>query len=159
MEKIHSRMEACLILGLPISATDTQIKTAFKELSKQYHPDAQPDARLHWQYYDMVEAYRYLMQTPADMVAPKVLGRTKQDVSWVSGRKESDAAYAKWEKENKKRKQEKQKAFKERQEQIRRDREYDEAMKQINAIRTARAIETLLDVATEINKEKDSKGI
>lgn len=150
MEKIHSRMEACLILGLPISATDTQIKTAFKELSKQYHPDAQPDARLHWQYYDMVEAYRYLMQTPADMVAPKVLGRTKQDVSWVSGRKESDAAYAKWEK---------QKAFKERQEQIRRDREYDEAMKQINAIRTARAIETLLDVAKEIKKEKDSKGI
>ena len=99
------------------------------------------------------------MQTPADMVAPKVLGRTKQDVSWVSGRKESDAAYAKWEKENKKRKQEKQKAFKERQEQIRRDREYDEAMKQINAIRTARAIETLLDVAKEIKKEKDSKGI
>ena len=58
-----------------------------------------------------------------------------------------------------KRKQEKQKAFKERQEQIRRDREYDEAMKQINAIRTARAIETLLDVAKEIKKEKDSKGI
>ena len=96
MEKIHSRMEACLILGLPISATDTQIKTAFKELSKQYHPDAQPDVRLHWQYYDMVEAYRYLMQTPADMVAPKVLGRTKQDVSWVSGRKEAEAAEAKW---------------------------------------------------------------
>lgn len=149
MANIHSRMEACQILGLSVSADENQIKYAFKELSKQYHPDAQPDVRLHWQYYDIVEAYNFLMQNTFPVAAPKVLGKTGGDDSWVTKRKESDAAYAKWEKENKKRKQEKQKEFEQRQEQLRRDREYDRAMEQINAIRTARAIEALIDRAKE----------
>lgn len=149
MANIHSRMEACQILGLPVSADENQIKYAFKELSKQYHPDAQPDVRLHWQYYDIVEAYNFLMQNTSPVAAPKVLGKVGGDDSWVTKRKESDAAYTKWEKENKKRKQEKQKEFEQRQEQLRRDREYDRAMEQINAVRTARAIEALIDRAKE----------
>ena len=59
MARIRSKWEACQVLGLPVNATQEQIKHAYKELSKQYHPEAQPDACLHWQYYDIAEAYHF----------------------------------------------------------------------------------------------------
>lgn len=156
MSNVRSREEACMVLGLPVTADEGQIKKAYKELSKRYHPDAQPNQELHWQYYDIVEAYQYLMGTPqvtsmpmyqAVPKAPRVLGNDGKSQSWTNQRRESEAAYAKWEKTKKQRKKEKEAALKERQKEIQQQRQYDEAMEQINAIRTARAIEAILDLA------------
>ena len=153
---IRSRKEACMVLGLPATASEEQIKRAYKELSKRYHPDAQPNKELHWQYYDIVEAYRYLTASPGPEPdsaypsvpkAPRVLGNDGSGQSWTSRRKESEAAYAQWEKTQKQRKKEKEATLKERQKEIKQQRQYDEAMEQINAIRTARAIEAILDLA------------
>lgn len=160
MAEIHSRMEACQILGLSVNASDDDIKHAYKELSKRYHPDAQPDERLHWQYYDIVAAYQYLtnqvvMQQPVYAATPRanrVLGADAHANTWASQRKGSDEAYAKWEKKQKQRKREKDALLEEKQKEIRRQREYENAMKQIDAIRTARAIEALLDRARDKDK-------
>ncbi len=163
MARIRSKWEACQVLGIPVNATEEQIKHAYKELSKQYHPDAQPDACLHWQYYDIVEAYhfltdenvggqRYLQQAfyEAPTRGPKVIGEvTSSERDWVSQRRSSDAAYAKWEKRQKQRKKEKEEILEEKQREIRKQRQYDDVMKKINAIRTARAIEALLDRVRE----------
>ena len=156
MSGIRSRKEACMVLGLPATASEEQIKRAYKELSKRYHPDAQPNAELHWQYYDIVEAYRYLMATANPLAGdgyqsvpqgPRVLGNDGKSQSWTNQRKESEEAYIKWEKARKQRKKEKETALKQRQQEIKQQRQYDEAMEQINAIRTARAIEAILDIA------------
>ncbi|MDD6194648.1 MAG: DnaJ domain-containing protein [Lachnospiraceae bacterium] len=156
MSNIRSREEACMVLGLPATADEHQIKCAYKELSKKYHPDAQPNAELHWQYYDIVEAYRYLMTSASSLAGagyqpvpkgPRILGNEGKSQSWTNQRKESEEAYTKWEKARKQRKKEKEAALKERQQEIKQQRQYDEAMEQINAIRTARAIEAILDIA------------
>lgn len=154
MSEIRSRAEACMVLGLPATADEGMIKRAYKELSKWYHPDAQPNRELHWQYYDIVAAYEYLMDTQKQAMhvyqsvpkAPRVLGNDGGQ-SWMNQRKESEAAYAKWEKTKAQRKKEKEAALKERQKEIKQQRQYDEAMEQINAIRTARAIEAILELA------------
>ena len=64
MAQINSRMDACMVLGVKPDATEGEIKSAYKNLVKQYHPDSQKDQRLHWQYYDAVEAYEYLLDHP-----------------------------------------------------------------------------------------------
>lgn len=159
MAEIHSKWEACRVLGVPMDATEEQIKHAYKELSKQYHPDVQPDERLHWQYYDIVEAYRFLteehdggqnhQQQPfygAVARGPRVMGSAASErTDWVAQRRNSDEAYAKWEKQRKKRKKEKEAELEEKQKEIRKQREYEDVMKQINAIRTARIIEAILE--------------
>lgn len=157
MGKIHSRMEAAQILGLPYTADEAQVKRAFKELSKRYHPDVQQNKKMQTRYYDMVEAYQYLLQTDGYVgetndvkrVVPRVFGIQKGETSWVSARKESQAAYQKWEKRQKIREEEKKEAFLRREKEIKSEREYETAMDQINAIRTARAIEALLAAARE----------
>lgn len=160
MSGFRSRGDACMVLGLSATADEQQIKRAYKELSKRYHPDAQPNPELHWQYYDIVEAYQYLMGgakgvgTPVYQAvpkAPRVLGNDGKNQSWTNQRRESEAAYAKWEKAQKQRKKEKEAALKERQKEIKQQRQYDEAMEQINAIRTARAIEAILELAKKNN--------
>lgn len=157
MGKIHSRIEACRVLGLPYTADEIQVKRAFKELSKRYHPDVQQNSELQAQYYDMMEAYQYLLQKEEyadadrkmERTAPRVFGTQKGENSWVSARKESQAAYQKWEKRKRMREEEKKEAFLRREEEMRSANEYETAMEQINAIRTARAIEALLAAARE----------
>lgn len=146
MKKFNSRKEACQVLGLPENASEEEIKTSFKKLAKFYHPDEQPNEALHWQYYDVTDAYHYLM---SEKKTPRVLGGDAALSSWTTQRRAADADYAKWEKKRKQIKNEKNEKFEEKQRELRRQRQYDEAMKQINAIRTARAIEAMLRLAKE----------
>ena len=57
-----SAKEALFFLGLTEKAGREQVKSAYKEQIKAYHPDSNPDHETPWQYYDLQEAYEYLMQ-------------------------------------------------------------------------------------------------
>lgn len=57
-----SAKEALFFLGLTERAGRDQVKSAYKEQIKAYHPDSNPDHETPWQYYDLQEAYEYLME-------------------------------------------------------------------------------------------------
>lgn len=157
MAQINSRMDACLVLGVKPDATEDEIKSAYKNLVKQYHPDAQKDQRLHWQYYDAVEAYEYLLSHPIiieekndayNMEGPRpnrIIGNASgTTIRYGSSRYEQEREVANWEK---RRKKEKKEELKRRQDEMRQkeeaekrraqesEQEYRNAMKMINAIR------------------------
>lgn len=54
-----TRQEALNTLGLPVSATDSDIKKAFRSLAKKYHPDVVGDAGRE-QFLRIQEAYNSL---------------------------------------------------------------------------------------------------
>lgn len=184
MPKIDSRYSALQVLGLQPNADEESIKSAYKKLVKMYHPDSQEDGRLHWQYYDIVEAYEYLQMHPVEMsetggngvnishsetsnVAPEIKaarpakvfgGGNKGPISYGHDRYAQEREFANWSKRQKKEKKEriKQRELelqqKERQ-KLERDAKaeaaYEEAMRKINIIRTARAIENLMGRAID----------
>lgn len=59
--KFNSPQEALLQLGITGPATREDVKSAYRDLLKVYHPDARPEPAVAWQYYDIVDAYEYLM--------------------------------------------------------------------------------------------------
>ncbi len=61
--KFNSPRDALLQLGLTGPATREDVKSAYRDLLKVYHPDAHPEPSVAWQYYDIVDAYEYLMAT------------------------------------------------------------------------------------------------
>lgn len=48
------------VLNLPKSATDQQIKNRFRELTKKYHPDKNPDPKAKDIYSEITNAYQTL---------------------------------------------------------------------------------------------------
>lgn len=56
-----SAKEALFFLGLTEKAGREQVKIAYKEQIKRYHPDSNPEHETPWQYYDLQAAYEYLM--------------------------------------------------------------------------------------------------
>ena len=59
------------ILGLNPTASQTEIKTAYRKLAKRYHPDRNPSKQAHEQFIRITEAYEILMgqrQIPYDQV-------------------------------------------------------------------------------------------
>ena len=64
--KIGSINDALLILGIRGEATRDDVKGAYKELLKLYHPDENPSKKTAWQYYDIRDAYDYLMEIFSD---------------------------------------------------------------------------------------------
>ena len=57
----ESPREALLLLGIEGAAGREDVKAAYRDLLKVFHPDANPPEELAWQYYDIVDAYDYLM--------------------------------------------------------------------------------------------------
>jgi len=52
------------ILGVSVSATEAEIKTAFKKLAIQYHPDKNPGSKFHEEHFKKVsEAYENLIDS------------------------------------------------------------------------------------------------
>lgn len=49
-----------LVLGVGVSATQEDIKTAFRDLAKKYHPDVYKEADAHERFVDIGEAYEVL---------------------------------------------------------------------------------------------------
>ena len=48
------------ILGVPITASDKEIRTAYRKLAMQYHPDKNPSAEAHDKFVAINEAYSVL---------------------------------------------------------------------------------------------------
>jgi len=46
------------ILGVPPNATDAEIKKAYRELAKKYHPDTGGDAA---RFIELMETYKQLL--------------------------------------------------------------------------------------------------
>ena len=59
--KFKTVKDALLVLGIRGEATRDDVKGAYKELLKLYHPDENPSDRTAWQYYDIRDAYDFLM--------------------------------------------------------------------------------------------------
>ncbi len=164
---IFTRMQACQILNLPINATDAQIKTAYKELVKLYHPDSGKTSNVDY-YNAVVEAYEFLC---APQNKPYVINTNPTNPQETSlyqyainkgnyakrpsapsrtvYQKSSASDYEAFEKKIKKQKQQKAAAFEkmthEYSKQIeKQEADYKKAMDAINAIRTARAIEAMI---------------
>jgi translocation protein SEC63 len=63
VEKPKQPFDPYDILSVPITATDKQIKTSFRELSKKYHPDKNPD--YNDRYLLITKAYQTLTDATA----------------------------------------------------------------------------------------------
>ena len=141
---IDSRKEACDILGIGVFADEDEVKRAFKNLVKIYHPDANlvTDAS---KYNELVMAYEYLLANPVEVVktaSPKVLG--------AAGNSRPAANYASFQKKYEQSREKKARDFEEKiaayNEKVKRqDEEYKRAMEAINSIRVAEYIRQMID--------------
>lgn len=59
-----TRKEACYFLGIRESASDEQIKRAYRYKAKLYHPDANPAGDTKEYYIKLQSAYEYLINNP-----------------------------------------------------------------------------------------------
>jgi curved DNA-binding protein CbpA len=59
-----TRKEACFYLGVSETASDEQIKRAYRYKAKLYHPDVNPDMNTKDYYIRVQEAYEFLMSNP-----------------------------------------------------------------------------------------------
>ncbi len=60
------RAQHLQVLQLSDHATKEEIKAAYRELSKQYHPDVNPDAGAHDKFLEIKAAYEYLTNEKPD---------------------------------------------------------------------------------------------
>lgn len=143
---IKTRQEACRVLGLSASATQAQIKMAYKDLVKKCHPDntKNSDASI---YNRITEAYQFLMAEAKGKVLThsKVLGSSKTQHRKTA----SNADYVAFQKKAAKQKAAKARAFEEKQKEFsakikKQEDDYKRAMAAIDAIRAARAIEAMI---------------
>lgn len=147
---ITTRIEAFRVLGLPVNATQEDIKNAYKKMSKQYHPDVVgEEGTAH--FYQVNEAYNFLMSTPA--VQTKVYGMNESAVRYMSNQKVNrEKARRQKAKEDKRKKERKEalereaKAMRQRrlrEQEIKRQAE-EEADKQVRAMEMAYIISKML---------------
>lgn len=67
----------CLeILGLPPSASEDEIKKAYKNLARQYHPDKNDDEEAKEKFQEISGAYTYLTDPEARRQADMEAGHT-----------------------------------------------------------------------------------
>ncbi len=63
-DKIYSREEACYILQVGLNAREEEVKKAYRNLVKQYHPDSNPNQNTNQVYLRIHAAYEYLQEHP-----------------------------------------------------------------------------------------------
>jgi hypothetical protein len=73
MNKLHQKRgvnthECYRILGLHAGASEKQIKTAYRKLALQYHPDRNPDPLARKRFEEVNEAYHQLMELRGESV-------------------------------------------------------------------------------------------
>lgn len=152
---IRSREEACRILNVPYNAEEADIKSSYKTLAKRYHPDAtdRPDSTRTEIFMQINEAYEYLLNCPSpDRIesairSSRVIGGSHKYSQFSSS---SSDDYNRFQKKYEKRQAEKKQEFKQKQadfaeKEAKAEADYERAMSAINAIRTARAIEALIN--------------
>lgn len=161
---IRTRAEAYRILGLNPNATGEQIKIAYKEMVKKYHPDVtgNDDSTV---YNLVVEAYEFLTGNTVANGNRIVENRTPRvtPTGNVNGGSQfrktaSKSDYAAFQKKIKRQQKQKAVEFEQKQKEYsekikKQDADYKRAMDAIEAIRAARAIEAMV-WANGLGKEK-----
>ena len=139
-----SRKYACAVLGVSEYATEEEVKSAYKYLVKQCHPDNGNNVNVAY-YHQIVQAYEYLKNTPFSenqAVSYRDIGGNSNSVKYTNAYSKA-SEYARFEKQMQIQKEERKLAFEER---LQREKEeYNRAMDAINAIRVAEAIKALLN--------------
>ncbi|MCR4782726.1 MAG: DnaJ domain-containing protein [Lachnospiraceae bacterium] len=158
---IRSREEAFSLLGLKNNASKTEVREAYRSLSKMLHPDNSKEHMISPRLYEINEAYHYLMENWVDEIRvdsrtiPRSSPRVFGDASLYKRQEERARDRRKVEKNNEILKREKEEKLKEIVLEGRRQREEMEreqrkkesivrAMKSIKSILAARVIEEYL---------------
>ena len=97
---ITSREEACRYLGVAINATWSDIKNAYRDLSKRYHPDVNSNPLANEYYVLVNNAYRYLENNP--YIEPVVRPRQAKVFQTVSSVRQDYAKQKSMQEERKK---------------------------------------------------------
>lgn len=58
--KVQSRKEACMILGLDVDASKSDVKKAFNKLALEWHPDRNKSTEANKKFIQITQAYEYL---------------------------------------------------------------------------------------------------
>ncbi len=152
---ITTRVDALRVLGLPVGSTENDIKIAYKELSKKYHPDVMGDEYTEV-FAGINEAYNFLINNPA--TSRKVLGNDEKAMVRYENRRSNRDKVKRYEFKERQRKREKEaeliKASKEarrrQEEEKRKKREAEkEAEMQIKAMEMAIVISKMLGEKNE----------
>lgn len=169
---VNSRYEALAILDLAEPADFEAVKVAYREMVKRYHPDENPNENTRAQYDSVQEAYAFLEAHPLPeqkatyqshpYTTTRVYGSAggmRYAESAASRQQERERMVSRERKkkraEQEKRREKAAKAARKaayeqdearhKQEMEAREKEFEDAMKKINAIRAARAFEAILD--------------
>lgn len=60
MHRARRRKEYCAVLGVRLDASDEELKTAYRKLALQYHPDRNKEAGAEERFKQINEAYAVL---------------------------------------------------------------------------------------------------
>lgn len=156
---IRNREEACRILNVPYNAEEVDIKSAYKTLAKRFHPDALEYDSTRSEIFNQInEAYEYLLNCPSPENMAKILGSIQKgntarvigNNSKFSNYSSSRDDYNRFQKQYSKQQTEKKAEFKQKQaefakKEAKAEADYERAMSAINAIRTAQALQAIIN--------------
>lgn len=163
--EFHSPQEALLVLGLKIPSSKEEVKNAYRELSKQYHPDSCKSSSLSWQYYDITAAYEYMMhmyetleQPVPSLCSGKVFGNA-EEIRRQSAIRQSKEQLRRKEKQMEKRHREEEQILREQAIRQRQEETYERTMQEIHTIRaaeiTAQIIQSMLTFEQNPSESSD----
>lgn len=84
--------EACRVLGVPLGATLTQIKDAYRKKAKRYHPDCNKDPEAVTAFQRLNKAYRTAVDRPATQIPCRDFLQSGQDGGQDRGGPEASAS-------------------------------------------------------------------
>lgn len=167
---VRSRQEACGILGISLTASENEIKAAYRALIKLYHPDEAGTVTLE-SYHEVQEAYEFLVKGGYQVaeMKPQSTHRTygtpvaaplkKKSTSTKYAANQSSAAdYERFQKRYNEAKVAKKAAFEKKAADYsamkkKQDEDYEKAMEAIELIRAAWALEAWIEAGRD-NKDK-----
>lgn len=148
---ITTRVDALRIMGLPAGASSPDIKNAYKELSKKYHPDVVGE-EYSSMFAQINEAYDFLMKNP--VVSRKVLGNDEKAMQRFANQRSNRDKAKRYEFKDRMRKKEKEarleQAAKEARRKLEEEKELklkakEEAARQVKAMEMAIIISKMME--------------
>ena len=140
-------------MGLPIGASSLDIKNAYKELSKKYHPDVVGE-EYSQMFAQINEAYDFLMKNPA--VSRKVLGNDEKAMRRYANQRSNRDKAKRYEFKDRMRKKEKEAKLEQAAKDARRKREEEKAIKlkaEKEAERQIKAMEMAMIISKMIGEK------
>lgn len=160
---ITSREDACRYLGVKINATESEIKSAYRDLSKRYHPDVNSNPLANEYYVLVNNAYKYLEENP--YIAPVVPVRqtkvfqttssVRKDFNKQKSMQEEHRRVKEWDAGRKQREEVEKAEIKKSQIKEHKSKE-DEVLEKIRAIWLAETIRRQIE-QDKIDKEAENK--